>query len=72
MDAKSIKKFKMEHRIFKSVEFFHENDAPTWLTSENSIPGSTMDERWFWENHVLKLNVGQSILTDFRKITRMV
>jgi len=30
-----------------------------------------MDNRWFWTEHVLKLEVGESVCTDFRKITRI-
>lgn len=29
-----------------------------------------MDNRWFWEHHVLTLEVGQSVGTDFRTIER--
>lgn len=66
-------RFEMSHKIFKSspVELFSEHDAPDWLTSCNSIRGSTMDNRWFWEDYVLKLKVGGSIDTDFRTITRV-
>lgn len=64
--------FKMQHRFFKNhVETFSENDAPDWLTSKNTIPGSTMDHRWFWEKHVLNLKVGESINTDFQIIERI-
>lgn len=55
----------------KEVEYFTEKDAPDWITSVNSIKGSTMDNRWFWSEHVLMLEVGQSIETDFRYITRV-
>lgn len=50
---------------------FTENDAPKWLTSEKTVKGSTMDDRWFWNGHVLTLEVGQSVETDFHKITRL-
>ncbi len=65
--------FQATHRFLRSATalLFTEEDAPDWLTSKNSVKGSTMDDRWFWENHVLKLPVGESILTDFRKITRL-
>lgn len=49
---------------------FSEETAPKWLTSEETVPGSTMDQRWFWQEHVLTLEVGESIDTDFRRITR--
>ena len=59
--------------VFKrdqGVEFTEET-APDWLTSKNTVKGSTMDDRWFWTDHVLKLEVGQSIDTDFSRITRI-
>lgn len=52
-------------------EIFTEETAPAWLTSKDTIIGSTMDYRWFWENHVLTLEVGQLVHTDFRIITRI-
>lgn len=48
-----------------------EHDAPDWLTSANTVRGSTMDTRWFWERHVLTLEVGQSVETDFHLVTRV-
>lgn len=50
---------------------FSEHDAPDWLTSAKTIKGSTMDNRWFWERHVLTLEVGQSVETDFHRVTRV-
>ena len=50
---------------------FTELNAPDWLTSKNTVPGSTMDNRWFWNDHILTLKVGQSKETDFRIITRI-
>jgi hypothetical protein len=52
-------------------EVFTEIDAPNWLTGVNTIRGSTMDCRWFWENYVLALPIGGTVETDFQKITRM-
>ena len=66
-----MKQFEMTHDIFNTIEVFTQCDAPKWLTSEDSVKGSTMDNRWFWFDHVLTLGVGQSIETDFRKITRI-
>lgn len=51
-------------------EEFSENDAPEWL-ARGGIEGSTMDNRWFWEEHVITLEVGGSVKTDFRRITRI-
>jgi hypothetical protein len=66
-----MKRFKMAHKFFKNnIEEFDEDHAPDWLTSVNTVPGSTMDGRWFWKDHVLTLEIGESIDTDFRNITR--
>lgn len=53
------------------TEYFDEHTAPDWLTSANTVKGSTMDSRWFWNEHVLTLEVGQIIETDFRIIERL-
>lgn len=65
--------FSMTHIFFKNDVpiIFTESNAPSWLTSENTIVGSTMDYRWFWKDCVLTLQVGASIETDFRLITRI-
>jgi hypothetical protein len=65
-------KFNMKHRYFKDrEETFTEDTAPIWLTSENTVPGSTMDSRWFWKEHVLTLKVGETVYTDFWDIARV-
>ena len=66
-----MKTFQMTHLIFPGdpVEF-NEETAPKWL-KEGGIVGSTMDNRWFWNDHVLTLEVGAGIDTDFQKITRI-
>lgn len=51
-------------------ETFTEETAPRWL-KEGGRAGSTMDNRWFWNDHILTLKVGQHTHTDFRKITRI-
>ena len=54
----------MTHHIFeKSLEYFTEETPPQWLTSR--------EFKWFYEGYVLKLEVGKSIDTDFRKIERV-
>jgi len=65
--------FKMTHRYmtWAPTEHFTEDTAPDWLTSANTIKGSTADGRWFWNEQVLKLEVGQTIGTDFRIIERL-
>lgn len=67
------KKFRIRQKFFGSDKGFDfsENDAPAWLTSENTVKGSTMDGRWFWKEHVLTLEVGESIDTDFNTIKRI-
>lgn len=50
---------------------FTEESAPEWLTSENTVKGSTMDDRWFWQEHVLTLEVGEHVDTDFTSIKRI-
>lgn len=67
--------FEMSHLYFdkelsKPVRF-SEHDAPDWLTSVKTAPGSTMDNRWFWNKHVMTLQVGSTVETDFRSITRV-
>ena len=63
--------FESTSTLFNSgTKTFTEESAPSWLTSCNTVKGSTMDERWFWKGHVLTLNVGESVETDFTKITR--
>lgn len=64
--------FEMRHRMFASEpKRFSEDDAPKWLTSADTVPGSTMDMRWFWNEHVLTLQTGQSVETDFQIVTRI-
>lgn len=64
--------FRMDHLFFeRSVEVFTPTTAPDWLTSKNTVRGSTMDNRWFWTDHVLALAVGECVSTDFRRIFRV-
>lgn len=65
-------KFSMQHTVFKGLkpEIFDEHTAPKWLC-EGGVRGSTMDNRWFWNDYVLKLEVGKSVDTDFQTITRI-
>lgn len=69
--ATETKGFSSRHKIFGSEKQFTELNAPDWLTSINTRPGSTMDYRWFWKDHCLTLHVGESIETDFHVITRV-
>lgn len=69
----NVKRFEMRHNCFRDSkpQYFTELNAPKWLTSEDTIEGSTMDDRWFWKDHVLTLEVGASVDTDFQTITRL-
>lgn len=62
-------KFSMKHIIFGSEQIFTEDTAPSWLRF-GGLAGSTMDNRWFWNKHVVTLKVGESVGTDFQLITR--
>jgi len=62
--------FKATHFLDKVI-MFSEEDAPDWLTCKNQIPNSTMDTSWFFRDHVLKLEVGQFVETDFHIIERI-
>jgi len=68
-----MKTFKIKSRFFAEIKSrtFDESNAPDWLTSIKTVKGSTMDDRWFWTGHVLTLEVGKSIDTDFQTITRL-
>lgn len=66
-----MKTFEMTHLFFgPPSEVFTEETAPKWLR-EGGVPGSTMDNRWFWNDHVLTLEVGKSVNTDFNNIRRI-
>lgn len=66
-----MKTFRLYHFDFVSSHYFNEDTAPDWLTSKNTVEGSTMDMCWFWKDHVLTLRVGEFIDTDFHRITRI-
>lgn len=64
-------KFEMTHMYANSPpETFDEHTAPKWLCEGGRID-STMDNRWFWNNHVLTLKVGETVNTDFQTIIRV-
>jgi hypothetical protein len=67
-----VPKFEARHLVVPTEpQRFTEADAPDWLTSARTVPGSTMDERWFWRDHVLTLPIGGHVETDFHRITRV-
>jgi hypothetical protein len=66
-----MKEFKATHLYFSNkILEFNEINAPDWLTCKDTVRGSTMDNRWFWKNYVLALEVNESINTTFWKIER--
>jgi hypothetical protein len=65
-----MNKFKMTNTITKTVREFDEETAPSYLKLGGRI-GSTMDMRWFWNNHVMTLKVGETVATDFNIIERI-
>jgi len=59
-----MKKFKMIHHIFEnSLEYFTDESPPKWLIDR--------EFKWFYDGYVMKLEVGNSVDTDFRKIERI-
>lgn len=66
MDFEMTQRYSPTGRVVR----FNEQTAPDWLTSAKTVKGSTMDNRWFWTDHVLTLDVGQTVDTDFRTIRR--
>ena len=65
-------RFRLTRNVYVNIktEFTHDT-APEWLTSERNVPGSTMDYRWFFRDHVLTLAVGAKVETDFSVIERI-
>lgn len=55
--------------ILGNSEVISSNDPPKWLLGGRM--GSTMDNRWFYYGRVLTLGIGESVGTDFSKITRI-
>lgn len=58
-----MKTFKITH-VLGAVSVFNEETTPKWL-KYGGVKGSTLDNRWFWDKHVMMLEVGQSVSTDF-------
>ena len=57
-----MKHYSFTHLVFGTVEHYAEDSLPDWLKSKHL--------KWFLEGHVQTLEVGGSVDTDFRKITR--
>jgi hypothetical protein len=55
--------FSMTHNFFEMPpEIFEESDAPDWLVHK--------ENKWWYDDYVKKLEVGENIKSDFRTITR--
>lgn len=65
------KVFVMRHDLYDIESIFTENTAPDWLTSKNNVKGSTIDDRWFWEDYILMMKIGDVMRTDFHEIERI-
>lgn len=60
----------MTSLFFDTTKEFTELTAPKWLC-KGGRKGSTMDNRWFWNEHILTLKVGEHKDTDFQRIERI-
>jgi hypothetical protein len=56
------KSFTFTHLFFEGDVEHLETDLPSWLHSK--------DFKWFLDKHVLTLEVGSFVETDFHRITR--
>jgi hypothetical protein len=54
--------FETRHKIFLHTTEFTEDKPPAWITQS--------DLKWWFDKYVLTLEVGESIETDFQRITR--
>ena len=65
--------FESTHLVFKRATpvRFSENNPPDWLTGRAYPPDSTMANSRFFEDYDCTLKVGESVNTDFQKITRI-
>lgn len=58
-----MRMFQFRHLFFNTENIHAENDLPSWLIHKSN--------KWFLENHVLTLEIGQFVDTDFQRITRV-
>ena len=63
--------FEMSHDIGNKKIEFSEDTAPDWLRF-GGVEGSTMCNRWFWNDHIMTLKVGEEVKTDFQTIKRII
>ena len=62
MDNEKV--FKFTHLCFSNETEYKETELPTWLRDKERL--------WFLNKYVLALEVGESVDTDFNRITRVV
>lgn len=62
--------FEMSSNITNERVEFSEDTAPNWLRF-GGVEGSTMCNRWFWNDHIMTLKVGEEVKTDYRIIKRI-
>ena len=55
--------FKITHLFFNDTAVFTEGNPPNWMLHKENV--------WWWEGYVLKLDIGESIKSDFNKIERI-
>lgn len=63
MSACDVKQFQFKHITPRATETYAEDKLPSWLNHK--------DYAWFRDKHVLTLEVGVSVETDFNTITRI-
>lgn len=59
-----MKRFKMTHLFFPNcIKEFDESNPPDWLIHKGF--------KWWWDDYILTLEVGQTRESDFQKIERI-
>jgi hypothetical protein len=58
-------RFKQQHTFFPEAKYqdFEHDKPPPWMISK--------DYKWWYDAHVLTLKVGETVESDFRRITRV-
>lgn len=67
---KTVPIFEMSSNILNKTVVFSEDTAPDWLRF-GGVKGSTMCNRWFWNDHIMTLKVGDEVKTDNQTIKRI-
>lgn len=62
--------FSIKSIVGGDLKTFTDETAPKWLC-EGGVKGSTMDNRWFWNDYVLTLGINKTVKTDFSIIRRL-